>query len=80
MPTVALYAFAGYRLMPVLQQIYQSITRLRFSKTALDSLYDDLLNVQNVKEHAKCTKFAKCSTAQNTKSGVSAQNTQKITE
>ena len=50
MPTVALYAFAGYRLMPVLQQIYQSITRLRFSKTALDSLYDDLLNVQNVKD------------------------------
>ena len=31
-PTIGLYAFAGYRLMPVLQQIYSSITRLRFSK------------------------------------------------
>ena len=46
-PTIGLYAFAGYRLMPVLQQIYSSITRLRFSKIALDTLYNDLKNINN---------------------------------
>ena len=46
MPTIALYAFAGYRLMPVLQQIYSSITRLRFSKTALESIYNDLKKIK----------------------------------
>lgn len=56
MPTVALYAFAGYRLMPVLQQIYQSITRLRFSKTGLDSLYNDLINIQKAKEQKNTNK------------------------
>ena len=49
MPTIGLYAFAGYRLMPILQQIYSSITRLRFSKIALDSLYNDLKNLKNLK-------------------------------
>ena len=47
MPTIGLYAFAGYRLMPILQQIYSSITRLRFSKIALDSLYNDIKNLKN---------------------------------
>ena len=46
-PTVGLYAFAGYRLMPVLQQIYSSITRLRFSNIALDSLYNDIKNIKD---------------------------------
>ena len=32
LPTIALYAFAGYRLMPALQQIYGSLSRLRFSR------------------------------------------------
>ena len=36
MPTIALYAFAGYRLMPALQQIYNA-TQLRFSGPSLDT-------------------------------------------
>lgn len=41
LPIIALYAFAGYRLMPALQQIYHSFTLLRFVGPALDHLYDD---------------------------------------
>lgn len=40
-PLLALYAFAGYRLLPALQQVFSSITTLRFSVAALDVLYDD---------------------------------------
>ncbi len=45
-PVLALYAFAGYRLIPALQQIYASLTQLNFSRTALNSLYDDLINLK----------------------------------
>jgi ABC-type multidrug transport system fused ATPase/permease subunit len=45
-PILALYAFAGYRLMPAIQQIYYSITQLRFVAPALDTLYDDLKSLQ----------------------------------
>ena len=41
LPIIALYAFAGYRLMPALLQIYHSLTLLRFVGPALDHLYDD---------------------------------------
>jgi len=39
---VALYAVAGYRLMPALQQIYLATTRIRFALPALDVLYSNL--------------------------------------
>lgn len=41
-PTVTLYAFAGYRLMPAVQQIYWSLTQLRFVGPGLDSLCEHL--------------------------------------
>ena len=40
-PLIALYAFAGYRLMPALQNVYQNVSQLRFSEAALDSLCAD---------------------------------------
>ena len=46
LPIIAVYAFAGYRLMPALQQIYNSITQLRYVGPALDDLYFDLKNLQ----------------------------------
>lgn len=42
LPIVALYAFAGYRLMPALQQIYQNASLLRYASSALDGLHADL--------------------------------------
>lgn len=42
MPVIALYAFAGYRLMPAFQEIFKNSTQLRFYHAALDSLHKDL--------------------------------------
>lgn len=46
LPIVALYAFAGYRLMPALQQIYAALTQLRFVGAALNSLHADLMSLK----------------------------------
>jgi ABC-type bacteriocin/lantibiotic exporter with double-glycine peptidase domain len=42
LPTVALYAFAGYRLMPAIQKIFICLTTLRVAGPAIASLYNDL--------------------------------------
>lgn len=47
LPIVALYAFAGYRLMPALQAIYADITELRFIGPALDMMFNDLKSLQD---------------------------------
>ncbi len=44
-PIIALYAFAGYRLMPAFQKIFISLTSLRVVSPALDSLHTDLSNL-----------------------------------
>ncbi|NLX18333.1 MAG: ABC transporter ATP-binding protein [Desulfobulbus sp.] len=41
-PLLALYAFAGYRLLPALQQVFANATTLRFNLAALDVVYQDL--------------------------------------
>ena len=43
---ISVYAFAGYRLMPALQQIYWSFSQLRFSGPALEKLDEELINLQ----------------------------------
>ncbi len=43
-PIIAIYAFAGYRLIPAIQQIYGSITQINFSRPALNLLH------RNIKE------------------------------
>lgn len=45
-PIIALYAFAGYRLMPALQQIFASATQMRFVGPSLDAMYDDFKNLK----------------------------------
>lgn len=42
MPMIALYAFAGYRLIPAIQQIYLAVSHLRFTSPALDALHHEL--------------------------------------
>jgi ATP-binding cassette, subfamily B, bacterial PglK len=42
LPVLSLFAFAGYRLMPSLQKVLESISAMSFSKAALDSLCEDL--------------------------------------
>ena len=45
LPLIALYAFAGYRLIPSLQQIYAAITQLRFVSPSLNSIHNDFTNL-----------------------------------
>jgi len=47
-PIFSLYVFAGYRLMPALQQIYASFTNLTFVGPALEKLYKDLKNLKSL--------------------------------
>ena len=48
-PIVSLYVFAGYRLMPALQQIYSSLAQLSFIKPSVDKLYNDFKILTNKK-------------------------------
>lgn len=50
LPLVGLYAFAGTKLMPALQQVYKSSIALRFGKPALDALYGDMMEAEEGKE------------------------------
>jgi ABC-type multidrug transport system fused ATPase/permease subunit len=49
LPTLTLYAFAGYRLIPALQQIYKSFTQLKFNDPAINKLYNDVKNFEKNK-------------------------------
>ena len=49
LPIVSLFVFAGYRLMPALQQVYSSATQLTFIGPALDKLYEDLKASKSIK-------------------------------
>lgn len=46
LPIIALYAFAGYRLMPAIQQIYNAVTQLRFVSPSLHIIYKELDNLK----------------------------------
>ena len=46
LPVISLYVFAGYRLIPSLQQLYSSFTYLSFVGPSVDKLYDDLIKIK----------------------------------
>jgi ATP-binding cassette, subfamily B, bacterial PglK len=50
-PVISLYVFAGYRLMPALQQIYSSFTQLTFIGPSLDKLTNDIKNLKPFNEN-----------------------------
>ncbi len=66
-PIMALYVFAGYRLMPAMQQIYNSSSRLRFIGPSLDFIYKELKDLQITKpyEHQNILTFDKDITLNN---------------
>ena len=45
LPIISLYVFAGYRLMPAVQQIYVSFARLTFIGPSLNKIYNDIKNL-----------------------------------
>jgi ABC-type multidrug transport system fused ATPase/permease subunit len=52
LPVISIYAFAGYRLMPALQMVYNSGTLLRFAAPAIHRLYEDLVVIGTDKKPA----------------------------
>jgi ABC-type multidrug transport system fused ATPase/permease subunit len=53
LPIISLYAFAGYRLMPALQQIYGAVSQLKFAAPALNALHNDLMGLNPVEPYGK---------------------------
>lgn len=48
LPILSLYVFAGYRLMPSLQQIYSSFNQITYVSASLNSLYADLKSLEKL--------------------------------
>ena len=47
LPILGLFAFAGQRLMPELQKLYQSLARIQAGGAAVNVVHDDLVNQLN---------------------------------
>ncbi len=47
LPAISLYVFAGYRLMPAVQQIYLSFAKLAFVGASLDNLNYEIRNLKS---------------------------------
>lgn len=52
LPLLGLYAFAGHRLIPQLQQVFASTAVMRYNRTALDTLIADMGRVRPEAESA----------------------------
>ncbi len=50
-PLISLYVFAGYRLMPSMQQIFVSFNQLSYVGSSLNSLYEDLKSLKKPSNH-----------------------------
>lgn len=53
LPVISLYVFAGYRVMPALQQIYASLTQLSFVGPSLDALIEDVKKLKSIDQNHK---------------------------
>jgi len=45
LPIIALYAFAGQRLIPALHQFYAGLSNLRYAEPAVNALYEDFASL-----------------------------------
>ena len=61
LPVVSLYAFAGYRLLPAIQQIYNSVINLTYAGPLINKLYEEFKNLelQNKNEDTRIFPFKK---------------------
>ena len=46
LPVISLYVFAGYRLMPAIQQMYTSFTQIAFISPSVEALSNDIKNLE----------------------------------
>lgn len=67
LPILSLYVFAGYRLLPAMQQIYNSITQLTFISPVINKLDADLksLNTSSIFTDKRILSFKKSITLKN---------------
>lgn len=59
LPILAVYALAGFKLLPALQQIYYSITTIRGNTAAFNSIKGDLLASLTIDKELKSTSAIK---------------------
>lgn len=66
LPVLAMYALAGFKLLPALQQIYASISNIRGNSSAFDSIKEDLIasleiqdEQESLSENNKLVEFKK---------------------
>jgi ABC-type multidrug transport system fused ATPase/permease subunit len=45
LPTLALYALAGYRMLPMMQQVYNALATLKYSQTTIDKVCREFLQL-----------------------------------
>lgn len=57
-PTISLYAFAGYRLMPAMQQIYAAVASMRYAAPAINALHAELMSLQSDRPYTSESKQA----------------------
>ena len=48
LPIISLYAFAGYRLMPALQEIYASFSKFITIGPSVNEMYNDVKNLKSI--------------------------------
>jgi ATP-binding cassette subfamily C protein len=49
-PLISFFVFAGYRLIPSLQETFNSITVMKFNKAVLDKVHEDMMEGGLIKE------------------------------
>jgi len=45
LPVVGVFAFAGYKLLPAAQQVFYSVTNVRFYRPAIERLHEDMMRL-----------------------------------
>ncbi len=50
LPLIAIYAFAGLKLLPAFQQIYLAYVRIKSGQVALDNIYPKIQSARKIKE------------------------------
>ena len=48
LPILAVYTFAGYKLLPIFQQLYFGLLSLKSNKSAIDTIYEELEGKNNI--------------------------------
>ena len=47
LPKIALFVYAGYRILPSLQQVYSSVTAIKYATPSINNLYREFKVYEN---------------------------------